>query len=143
MATKLAGIVGAMVSALQSGTPVSAQIYRARMRPLAAQHANAVVVRVLSSDPEPGALNGAPIDWQSQIGVECYARSTTTSPDLSADSLWASTYARLMADTTLGGLVGELRCIGLAYDFDVDADSTTCLTSTWQANHRTASLTLE
>ena len=145
MASQLATIVGAMVSALGTPTAVSAQIYRARLRPLAAQHANALVVRVLSSTPARAAIQGGPIDWDSQIAVECYARSaTTTAPDLALDALWAATYARLMANSLLGGLLqAELQCTQLAYDFDVDADNTACLVSTWQASHRSTNNSLE
>ena len=138
MATQFAAIVTAMVAALGSGTPVSGQIYRARMRPLAAQHANAVVVRLQSSQAEPNAITGAPFDWQTIISTECYARSTSTSPDLAADTLWAAVYARLVADTTLGAVVSDLRCISLAYDFDQDTDATVCISATWQANHRSS-----
>ena len=138
MATQFAAIVGAMVTALGTPTAVSGQIYRARMRPLAAQHTNAVVVRLLGSTAEPNAIQGAPFDWLTQITTECYARSTTTSPDQAADNLWAAVYARLMADTTLAGLVADLRCTQLAYDYDQDADATVCITATWQASHRSS-----
>jgi hypothetical protein len=145
MASQLAQIVGAMVTALGSGTPVSGQIYRARMRTLAAQHANAVVVRVLSSTPARAAIQGGPFDWDSQIAVECYVRSaTSTAPDLALDSLWAAVYARLMANSLLGGLLQtELTCTQVGYDFDVDGEHTACLVSTWQAAHRSANNSVE
>jgi hypothetical protein len=145
MATQLSQIVGAMVSALGTPTAVSAQIYRARMRELAAQHSNAVVVRVLSSTPARAAIQGGPMDWDSQIAVECYVRSaTSTAPDLALDSLWAATYARLMANSLLGGLLqAELNCTQVAYDFDIDGQHTACLTSTWQAAHRSTNNSLE
>ena len=145
MATQLAQIVGAMVSALGTPTAVSAQIYRARLRPLAAQHVNALVVRVLSSTPARAAIQGGPMDWDSQIAVECYVRSaTSTPPDLALDSLWAAVYARLMANSLLGGLLqAELYCTQVAYDFDVDGEHTACLVSTWQAAHRSTYESLE
>lgn len=140
MASQLATIVGAMVTALGTPTAVSAQIYRARLRPLAAQHADAVVVRVRSSAPSPAAILGAPLDWASQIDVEIYARSSTsTAPDLALDALWAAVYARLMANSLLGGLLQtELQCTQLAYDFDIDGEHTACLVSSWQAEHRSS-----
>jgi hypothetical protein len=145
MATQLSAIVGAMVAVLGTATAVSPQIYRARLRPLAAQHTNAVVVRVLSSTPARAAIQGGPIDWDSQIAVECYQRSgTSTAPDLSLDALWAATYARLMANSLLGGLLqAELNCTGAAYDFDIDGENLACLTSTWQASHRTTNNSVE
>lgn len=145
MASQLASIVGAMVTALGTPTAVSAQIYRARMRELGLQHANAVVVRVLSSTPARAAIKDGPFDWDSQIAVECYARSnTTTAPDLALDALWAATYARLMANSLLGGLLQtELNCTQVAYDFDIDGQHTACLTSTWQASHRSTNNSVE
>jgi hypothetical protein len=169
MATQLAQIVGAMVTALvangptldlnlttqfyqqwalpafSEATPVSGQIYRARLRPLAAQHTDAVVVRVLSSTPARAAIQGGPMDWESVIAVECYARSaTSTPPDLALDALWAAVYARLMANSLLGGLLqAELNCTQAAYDFDIDGEHTACLTSTWQAAHRTTNNSVE
>lgn len=145
MASQLAQIVGAMVTALGTPTAVSAQIYRARLRPLAAQHADAVVVRVLSSTPARAAIQDGPMDWDSQIAVECYVRSaTSTAPELAPDALWIAVYARLMANSLLGGLLQtELSCTQVAYDFDVDADNTVCLVSTWQASHRSSNNTVE
>ena len=145
MASQLAQIVGAMVTALGTPTAVSAQIYRARLRPLAAQHADAVVVRVLSSTPARAAIQGGPMDWDSQIAVECYVRSAaSTPPDLALDSLWAAAYARLMANSLLGGLLQtELTCTQVAYDFDIDGEHTVCLVSTWQASHRSSNNTVE
>lgn len=145
MATQLAQIVGAMVSALGTPTAVSGQIYRARMRELAAEHANAVVVRVLSSTAERSTMKGGNTDWSSQIAVECYARSnTSTPPDLALDSLWAAVYARLMANSLLGGLLlDEMYCTQAAYDFDIDGQHTACLTSTWQITKQLTNNSLE
>ena len=145
MASQLAQIVGAMVTALGTPTAVSAQIYRARLRPLAAQHTDAVVVRVLSSTPVRAAIQDGPMDWDSQIAVECYVRSaTSTAPDLALDSLWAAVYARLMANSLLGGLLQtELNCTQATYDFDIDGEHTACLVSTWQANHRSTNNSVE
>ena len=145
MATQLAQIVGAMITALGTPTAVSAQIYRARMRELAAEHANAVVVRVLSSTAERSTMKGGNTDWSSQIAVECYARSnTSTAPDLALDALWAAVYARLMANSLLGGLLlDEMYCTQAAYDFDIDGQHTACLTSTWQITKQLTDSSLE
>ena len=131
MTTALATIVGTIVSTLSAATAVSSQIYRARMRPMAAQHTDAVVVRILSATPERMELSGAPIDFTTQIAVECYARSATTTPDLAADTLLANVYA-----------VMDLNLTGIDYDFDADADSTACVTLMLQVRHRASSATL-
>lgn len=142
MTTVFAQIVSAIVTALQAATPVSAQIYRARMRPMAAQHTDAVVVRLLSATPERFDIGGAPVDFTTQIAVECYARSNATTADLAADTLLAAVYARLMLDTSLGGLVMDLNLTDITYDFDADAEQTSCVILTLQVRHRASSTTL-
>lgn len=143
MATVFAGIVTAMVALLQAGTPVSAQIHRARVRPLSEDWTTAVAVRLESAELDRLALRQAPINSDTTVIVECYARSTSQSPDLAADALLAAVYARLAADPTLGGTVADLQPLSLAYDFDLDADRTACVSITYLVRHRTQSLSLE
>jgi hypothetical protein len=142
MTTAFAGIVGAIVTSLTATTPVSDNIFRARMRPIAAQHSTAVVVRLIQATPSRGPINGAPVDWLVSVAVECYARSATTTPDLAVDALVQAVYARLMADITLAGASSDLVCIQAGYDFDADVDQTACATLTFQARCRTAELAL-
>lgn len=145
MSTVFANIIGAVVTALTNAPAVSPQIWRARSRPMASQHSTAVVVRVQDSTPERNALKGAPFDLQTRIAVECYARtsSNSTSADLAGDTLLAAVYARLMADTTLGGLVADLQLEQLSYDFDADAEQTVCITLILLVSHRVASASIE
>ena len=140
MSTIFAGIVSAMVSALSAAPAVSAQIFRARLRPLAQQHTTAVVVRVQESQAERAAMHGAPVDFTTTIAVECYARSATTSADLAADDLLAAVYAKLAADSTLAGLVGDLYPTAINYDFDADGEQTACVTLFYTVVHRAANL---
>jgi hypothetical protein len=142
MTTALATLVGSIVTVLSTATAVSSQIYRARMRPMAAQHTDAVVVRILSATPDRVELGGAPIDFTTLVAIECYARSATTTPDLAADTLLANVYAKLMADTSLGGTVMDINLTAIDYDFDADADNTACITLTLSVRHRTSSTTL-
>lgn len=143
MSTVFAGIVAAMVARLQTAPAVSTQIHRARMRPLAADWTSAVVVRIQDAQLDRLAIAGAPINTDTTIVVECYARSASLSPDLAADALLQAVYARLAADPTLGALVADCQPTSLAYDFDADADRTACVLITYLVRHRTQSLTLE
>ncbi len=143
MSTAFAAIVGAMTSALQQAPAVSPQVHRARIRPLPAEWSTAVVVRIQEAELDRLAIRGAPINVDTTVVVECYARNATLSPDLVADSLLQAVYARLAADPTLGGLVADCQLTGLAYDFDADADRTACVTLNYLVRHRTASLSLE
>lgn len=140
--TVFATIVTAVVATLTAGTPVSPNIYRARMRPIAQQHDTAVVVRIGSAAAERGDIGGAPVDFTTQLAVECYARSATTTPDLAADALLGTVYARLMADTTLGGLVMDMHLTNIDYDFDETGEKTACVTLQLAVRHRASSTTL-
>lgn len=135
--------VTAIVSALQSGTPVASTIARVRLRPLARSTAQAVVVRPIQTQVAEAALYaGLPISWNSTIAVECYARSgAATAPDIAVDALLEAVYARLMADPTLGGAVLSLQPQEVSFDFDADGDQTTCATLVFHVRQRTAGAT--
>lgn len=135
--------VTAIVSALQSGTPVASTIARVRLRPLAQATSQAVVVRPLQSEVSEAALApGYPVSWTTAIAVECYARSgTATAPDVAVDSLIEAVYARLMTDTTLGGAALALGLQTVSYDFDADGDQTTCATLVFHVRQRSAGAT--
>ena len=130
--------VTAIVASLSSGTPVASQINRVRLRALAANVTQAVVVRPLQTEVTEWAISpGYPVSWATSIAVECYARASAgTTPDVAVDSLVEAVYARLMADPTLGGAVITLQPQGLQYDFDADADQTACATFQFQARQR-------
>lgn len=143
MTTAFSSIVGAIVAKLQQAPAASQQVYRTRLRPLASQHSDAVVVRLVSSMPSMGAITGAPVDWITSIAVECYARTTITTPDQAVDSLLAAAFAKVMSDTTLGGLCGDLFPAGVTADFDADGEQTACITLHLEVQHRTSNLILE
>ena len=109
-----------------------------------ADWATAVVVRPLSVAFEPFAIQHAPFNLDTQIAVECYARASSgTSGDAAVDALMQAVYARLMSDTTLGGLVGDLRPDRLDFDLDADGDNTACATFTFTVLHSAGNNTLE
>lgn len=144
MSTVISQVVGAIVTTLGAATPVSTSIYRTRMRPIAAESADAVVVRPVDSQIERFAINGAPMNLQTTIAVECYARAgAATAPDAAVDALLAAVYAKLQADTTLGGLVMDLFVSRIGFDFDVDGEHTACATLSLEVAHRSSNLSLE
>lgn len=145
MTTIVSNTVAAIVTALSGGTPVAPQIARVRLRPLGTAATTAVVVRPLQFEPgsEEILSLGQPVSWTSAISVECYARSSTaTAPDVAVDSLVESVYARLMADTTLGGVVIGLKLQGITWDFDADGEQTTCASLVFAARHKSPGATL-
>lgn len=143
MTTAFANVVSAMVAALSAGTPVSAQIHRARIRPTAQEWPDAVVVRLQESQLDRLAIMGAPVNADTTVVVECYARSTTLSPDLAVDAILQATYARLAADPTLGATVADCQFVSVNFDYDVDGDRLGCAQLTYIVKHRTQHLTLE
>lgn len=144
MTSFVSATVAAVVAALNAGTPVASQVARVRLRPLAASQAQAVVVRPLNSEvSEMALIPGHPVSWATAIAVECYARSSVAlAPDVAVDSLVESVYARLMADTTLGGVVVALQPQSIGWDFDADGEQTTCATLVFTARHRSPGATL-
>lgn len=144
MSTFISTAVAAIMAALTSGTPVASQVARVRLRPLAAAQAQAVVVRPLSSEvSETALIPSLPVSWASAIAVECYARSNVgVAPDDAVDTLLAAVYARLMADTTLGGAVIAVQPQSINFDFDADGDQTTCATLVFNVRHRSPGATL-
>jgi hypothetical protein len=145
MTTAFSTIVAAIVAALQATTPVSAVVDRARLRPLTEGMTDAVVVRIQgAANIERFAIRNAPVDWDTNIAIECYARHTsTTSGDAAVDALLSSVYARLAQDPTLGGLVMDLMPAELEYDLAAAAENLCCVTLTLKVMHRTNNLTLE
>lgn len=139
MTTAFASVVGALVAQLQAATPVSAHIFRARMRTVPQQFTDAVVVRVQDAQVDPAIGQGTCGIWATSVAVECYARAAAaTSPDVAVDALLEAVVTRLMANRSLGGLVGDLVLSAINYDFDVDGESTACATVTFSIRHATA-----
>lgn len=134
MTSIVSAAVGAIVAVLSSGTPVAPQVARVRLRPLSATQSLAVVVRPLQSEAAVYSQSpDLPVSWTSAISVECYARtSAATTPDVAVDSLVEAVYARLMADTTLGGAVISLAPQSITWDFDADGEQTACVALVFQ-----------
>lgn len=126
MTTLVSAATAAICAALQASPAVAPQVARVRMRPLAANTTAAVVVRPQSAEVTARTMGG-PKTWVCRIAVECYAKTTTaTAPDAAVDALLQAAYARLMADATLAGAVARIEPEAIAYDFDVDGESTAC-----------------
>jgi hypothetical protein len=140
--TAFSAIVTALVANLSAPIAVSANIYRTLLRPLPDTATTAVVVRLQNAAPDRDQLNGNPVDMTTQIAVECYARSSTTTADLAVDALLESVYTRLMSDQTLGGTVMDINCTALQFGFDAEAQQFAVATLTLDVRHRTSGLTL-
>jgi hypothetical protein len=143
--TAFGTIVAAIKTALVANPAVSAQVDRARLRAVPEDRETAVAIRLDSATPDRFAILNGPTDWDTTIYVECYARSAgaTQTADEAVDALLGAVWARLTADTSLGGLVMDLRPVSLEYDFDGKADDLACVTLGLGVLHRTNNPSLE
>lgn len=143
MTTAFSAIVDAVMNKLAEAPPVCDSIYRARSNAIPEQDVQAISVQFDQSLPNTGVMHGAPIDWSTRITVECFARSVTETGDLAVDPLLKNVFARLAADATLGGTVGNLAIVGLEAENTAEGKKTGWVRLTYVAEHRTDNLTLE
>ncbi len=108
--TKQQAIVDAVEAALLAGTPVAGgRVYEGRDRAMPTGVASQVLVWKGFSEPTAGEIMGAPVDWLTEVKVLIKARrSGSDSAEKVADALWSDIYNRVMADSTLAGLVWDL-----------------------------------
>lgn len=143
MVTSFSAITAAVVALLQAQPAVSENVYRARERVIGKQQLTAVSVQWDGAIPAVGAIMGSPIDWQSKLIVECYARSTVTGGDEAVDPLLEAVYQRIAADTTLNNLVFDIGPPVLEAEYGADGEKTGWIRMTYLVAHRTKNFNLE
>jgi len=138
MSTLLAQLTTAAMAALQAAPAVCSQVDRIRLQGgVATTTSQAVVVRAgRAASNSESAFSDQPLLWVSELTVECYARTTAAQPDAVVDPLIEAVYARLMADTTLGGVLISLEPRQVDVDYEANADKAACATLTFHASHR-------
>ena len=141
--TAFANITAAFIAVLSNAPAVSDNIFRARDRTMAEEHIDAINVQFDGADPYAGAIFGAPVDWLSKFSVECYARSSAVSGDQAVDPLFATVYARLAADSTLGGVVTYIGTPSIEAENDAQGQKTGWVRLSYLVSHRTSHLTLD
>jgi len=136
-------IINAVESILKAGTPVAQRTLRIAANPIPTGVNFAVDIRPLHAEVKQTQFNpGMPISWEVPFTVACYARvDSTQAADQAVDALVLDVYARLLADTTLGGVCINLAPRHVAYDFDTDAQQTVCATLTFTALQRAGAST--
>lgn len=142
MKTAFAQIVGVVIDALKAVPPVCDTIDRARATTIPDQVDQAVSVQWERTLPAIDTIAGAPIDWQTTITVACLARSVKDSGDIAVDDLLSAVAERLAQDTTLGGLVGDLRIVAIEAENTVEGKKTGWVLLTYVADHRTTNSNL-
>jgi hypothetical protein len=142
MKTAFAQIVSAVIDALKAAPAVCPTVDRARSTVMPEQVDQAVSVQWERALPDTNTISGAPIDWQTTLTIACLARSVKESGDVAVDPLLAAVAERLAQDTTLGGLVADLRIVGLEAENTVEGKKTGWVLLTYVADHRTINSTL-
>lgn len=137
MSTSFSKVVSAVMAVLSASPPVCKSIYRARAMAIPDQDDEAISVQWDQGLPRAGTIAGAPIDWQTRISVDCYARSTRESGDVAVDPLLEKVYERLAADPTLGGMVDDLVIAGIEAENTAEGKKTGWVRLTYLAEHRT------
>lgn len=136
MSTRFLSISKAIEAVLQKGAPVAGLVERNRSRVLASNVRTAVVVRqgLAKVDQVAGRVQAAP--WLTSIQIDCYGRaSADLAADEVVDALLQLVQQRLGLDLALVGAVAGLALQGIAWDFDVDGESTACATATYYVRH--------
>ena len=149
--TAFMAVINAMLAQLQAAPAVAAAVDRTRLRPVAAQHDTAVVVRLQGADPQRAAIVGGRTDWADTLHIECYARAVPAVPggaaaieaDDALDALLSAVWARLMGNPTLSGTVSDLEPTGIEWDYAADATGMGCATITVTVKHSTQPDSLE
>lgn len=107
-----------------------------------------ISVSLDTSDPDRISLTGYPVNWTTDIVIECYARADgrrdgALTAGRASRALHQRVHARLMADPGLGGRAMDLRPPRIRSDRDQADTRLGCCIATYSALHRTAAASLE
>ena len=143
MRTPFALIVSAFIDALDATPAIADVVLRASDRAAPEDKAKAINVVFMGASPQRGTINGAPVDWLSRIGVECYAKTKNDTPDVVVDDVMKAAYERLASDRTLGGVVDDIGEPEIRAEYDSHGQKTGWVLMTYTVLHRTQNNTLE
>jgi len=135
--TVFSGIVDSFVSILNSPTPLASIVARDSGYHVPEQVSSAINVFWEGSRPQEAGIAGAPIDWQTRIVVDCYARTTVKTGGEAADELLSSIYARLASDPTLNGSVFNIGLPMIELDTESGAQKNGWIRLMYVVEHRT------
>ena len=135
-ATAHMAVRDALIAALLAATALAGgRVVGNRRRPMSSEHASQIYVYLEESIASRDVIGTT--DWRTRIRVECVARSAGgASADDAADALGHDVFARVMADTTLGGKAIDVTPQAMAWTEDEqDTQLSACqlLFSVWHA----------
>ena len=119
MATKREQIIAALKTSLANTTGVSTRIYRSRIEPITNGESPAIVIEPIEDEPTINSASYLKIDWTLRIRIVVIVRGTI--PDNVADPTIESLFAKVLTDTTVGGLARDIRPATQSFEV-LDAD---------------------
>lgn len=142
MSSAFLSIQTALIAALAASVPLAGgRIYPNRLRPIAADSATALVVRLDVAEGVEYVIGS--VDWSTPYAVECYARAAPgADPAMAVDALLCSVWERLSALTfeAVGADISLTPRIDWQFD-DTDT-ALACAVVRLTARHRTTAPTL-
>lgn len=136
-------VVAAFVAKLEESPAVCSLILNSDDRPVADDVSEAVNVFFDVSQPQPMAINGAPIHWITRITVDCFARSKTLPSRKAPSGLVKKVFERLAMDTTLGNDGWYIGLPSIETDVDAQSQRAGMMRLTYRVEHRTSANILE
>ena len=122
------------------------RVYRNRARTLSTSTHNAVVVRIERSASQLAQVQGGRTSWSTLIAIDCYGRDTDGALlGSTADLVVEGVFARLDADSSLGGLAMDVEPLDgetLAWDVEELETGMACITARFFVKHQTTGRTL-
>lgn len=106
--------------------------------------AESIGVRMGRSRPTRQALLGQPVQWRTDIIIDCVARRDERTPAGRASRrLHQRAYQRLLTDPRLRGVIFDLQEPDLSPDLEQHETRIACLSAVYPVLHETAAGTLE
>lgn len=137
-------VVDRVLAALRQAPAVASLIEEDDDAPLAEGIGAAVLVRFLGSTPSLPAMHEAPVDWTTDLALNCHASADRESATGRASrALAAACYARLFADPSLGGAVFGMEPAGVAVEQERAAQTLGVCTLRLRFLHRTSNNSVE
>lgn len=112
--TKREQILAAIRTRLTGTASVGNRIWRTRVEPVPREESPAIIVEPVKDSPALETYVST-LDWTLDVRVTVVTRGPV--PDQLADPIIESLHARLMADTTLGGLAIDILPTGVNFLF--------------------------
>lgn len=137
-------IVDRVLAALRQAPAVATLVEEDDDSPLPEGTAGAVLVRFLGSAPTLPAISGAPIDWATELALNCHAAGDRESATGRASrALAAACFSRLFADPSLGGAAFAMEPGSVSADLERAAQTLGACTLRLTLRHRTTNDSLD